>query len=233
MSAQMRPGRAIFGGTFNPPHIGHFRLAVEAREALGNLVKGVEMVPCARPPHKSGENLLPFAMRCALLDACMKPLPWMTCNRMEALREGPSYTVDTLEACRAAEPGTELYFLLGGPDYRALTSWRRGLELSALCNFVVMPRGDMAAADFDVVTRRLWPDAVECPTAALRGGRCMELPGGGMAHFLPLPWLAVSASRIRELWLAGRSVEYLVPTAALRILERERDMVSEIWGKGA
>ena len=61
----------------------------------------------------------------------------------------------------------------------------------------------------------------------------MELPGGGMAHFLPLPWLAVSASRIRELWLAGRSVEYLVPTAALRILERERDMVSEIWGKGA
>ena len=59
-----RPGRAILGGSFNPPHVGHLRLAVEAREALSHLVQGVDLVPCAQPPHKNNKNNL--AMKAAV-----------------------------------------------------------------------------------------------------------------------------------------------------------------------
>ena len=223
-----RPGRAILGGSFNPPHVGHLRLAVEAREALGDLVRGVDMVPCAQPPHKTTGHLLPFELRAAMLEAALAPLPWLRCNRLEALRDGPSYTWDTLQAYRAAEPDTDFYFLLGSPDFSLLPTWHRGLELPRLCHFVVVPRGDLTAEEFTDMTSALWPEAREHPPV-LPGGRCMALPGGGLAHFLPLPWLAVSASRIRELWLAGRSVDYLVPRAALNLLQSHRQAIAAHW----
>ncbi|MSS28637.1 nicotinate (nicotinamide) nucleotide adenylyltransferase [Desulfovibrio sp. PG-178-WT-4] len=223
-----RPGRAILGGSFNPPHVGHLRLAVEAREALGHLVQGVDLVPCAQPPHKKTGNLLPFELRAAMLEAALAPLPQLRCNRLEALRDGPSYTWDTLRAYHAAEPGTDFYFLLGSPDFALLPTWQRGLELPRLCHFVVVPRGDLTPDEFMDMTRALWPTASEHPSA-LPGGVCMALPGGGLAYFLPLPWLAVSASRIRELWLAGRSVDYLVPEAALNLLRTHRQAIAAHW----
>ena len=63
----------------------------------------------------------------------------------------------------------------------------------------------------------------------LPGGGCMALPGGGVAHFLDVPWLAVSASRVRQLWLAGRSVDFLVPDAALQILHDNAHTVRQHW----
>lgn len=222
------PGLAVLGGSFNPPHVGHLRLAVEAREALGDLISRVDLVPSAQPPHKKNQHLLPFELRAAMLEAAAGPLPWLRCNRLESLREGPSYTWDTLRAYHAAEPGTSLYFLLGSPDFALLPTWHRGLELPALCNFVVVPRGEQSAEEFMDTARALWPRA-EARPPLLPDSACMALPGGGLAHFLPLPWLAVSASRIRELWLAGRSVEYLVPDAALGLLQAYRRTALKHW----
>ncbi|WP_297847842.1 nicotinate (nicotinamide) nucleotide adenylyltransferase [uncultured Desulfovibrio sp.] len=223
-----RPGRAILGGSFNPPHVGHLRLAVEAREALSHLVQGVDLVPCAQPPHKNNKNILPFELRATMLEAALAPLPWLRCNRLEALRDGPSYTWDTLQAYRAAEPDTDFYFLLGSPDFALLPTWRRGLELPRVCHFVVVPRGDLTPQQFTDMTRTLWPAARPHPSP-LPGGLCMALPGGGLAHFLPLPWLDVSSSRIRELWLAGRSVDYLMPEAALNLLQTHRQSIAACW----
>ena len=69
-------------------------------------------------------------------------------NRVEALRQGPSYTWDTLCAYREAEPQSELYFILGSPDFALLSTWHRGLELPKLCHFVVVPRKGHTAGDF-------------------------------------------------------------------------------------
>ena len=162
------------------------------------------------------------------LEAALAPLPWLRCNRLEALRDGPSYTWDTLQAYRAAEPDTDFYFLLGSPDFALLPTWRRGLELPRVCHFVVVPRGDLTPQQFTDMTRTLWPAARPHPSP-LPGGLCMALPGGGLAHFLPLPWLDVSSSRIRELWLAGRSVDYLMPEAALNLLQTHRQSIAACW----
>ena len=229
-SASPPPGRAILGGSFNPPHVGHLRLAIEAREALGGLVQGVDLVPCAVPPHKAAGDMLPFDLRAAMVEACIAGVADLRCNRLESQRQGPSYTWDTLLAYRAAEPDTALYFILGSPDFAQLDTWRNGLELPRLCHFVVVPRKGHSASDFVDAARGLWPEANEC-SPLLEGGPCMALPGGGLAHFLPLPWLAVSASRVRQLWLAGRNVDFLVPEAALRVLREHGQSVRECWLK--
>lgn len=224
-------GKAILGGSFNPPHVGHLRLAIEAREALGDLVQGVDMVPCAVPPHKAQRGMLPFELRADMVEACAQGLPWLRCNRVEGLRQGPSYTWDTLCAYREAEPDSELYFILGSPDFAMLSTWRNGLDLPRLCHFVVVPRKGHTPANFVAAAKALWPDAVERPPL-LPTGPCMALPGGGLAHFLSVPWLAVSASRVRQLWIAGRNVDFLVPHAALQILRNNAQTVRRHWLEG-
>ena len=88
-TASPPPARALLGGSFNPLHVGHLRLAIEAREALGDLVQGVDMIPCAVPPHKAQSGMLPFELRARMVEACAATLPWLRCNRVEALRQGP------------------------------------------------------------------------------------------------------------------------------------------------
>ena len=229
-AASPPPGRAILGGSFNPLHVGHMRLAIEAREALGDLVQGVDMIPCAVPPHKAQLGMLPFELRAGMVEACAQNLPWLRCNRIESQRQGPSYTWDTLSAYREAEPGTALYFILGSPDFALLATWRRGLELPRLCHFVVVPRKGDTEGDFVAAATALWPQAQQRPPL-LPSCACMALPGGGLAHFLPVPWLAVSASRVRQLWLAGRNVDFLVPDAALQILQDNSQTVRQHWLK--
>ena len=227
-TASPPPGMALLGGSFNPPHVGHLRLAIEAREALGDLVQCVDMVPCAVPPHKAQSGMLPFDLRASMVEACAASIPWLRCNRVEAQRQGPSYTWDTLRACREAEPRTELYFILGSPDFALLSTWHPGLQLPSLCNFVVVPRKGHTANDFVAAAQALWPSARQ-RQPVLPGCVCVCLPGGGLAHFLDVPWLAVSASRVRKLWLAGRNVDFLVPGAALQILHNNALTVRQHW----
>ena len=229
-TASPPPGRALLGGSFNPPHVGHLRLAIEARDALGDLVQCVDMVPCAVPPHKAQSGMLTFDLRASMVEACAASIPWLRCNRVEAQRQGPSYTWDTLRACREAEPHTELYFILGSPDFALLSTWHRGLELPSLCNFVVVPRKGHSANDFVAAAQALWPSARQ-RQPMLPGCVCVCLPGGGLAHFLDVPWLAVSASRVRQLWLAGRNVDFLVPDAALQILQNNSQTVRQHWSE--
>lgn len=222
------PGRAILGGSFNPPHVGHLRLAIEVREALGSLVDRLELMPCANPPHKSARGLLPFALRADMVRAAIRGLPGIKLNTEEGQRQGLSYTWDTLSVFRAREPERPLYFVLGTPDFSLLHTWHRGLELPRRCHFVVVPRGERDHGFFVAAARRLWPAAEE-HAPVLPGSHCMVLPGGGLAHYVPLPWLAVSASRIRQRWLAGRNVDYLMPQAVEALLRLRREEVVRHW----
>ena len=221
------PGRAILGGSFNPPHIGHLRLAIEARECLGDLVNGVDLVPCAVPPHKDAKGLLPFGLRADMVQACTDTLPWLACNRLEEQRQGPSYTWDTLVTYKAQAPQRPLYFILGNMDFAQLPLWHRGLELPTLCHFVVVAREE--ARPFAAVVREAWPEAQE-RAPLLPGCPCLALPGGGLAHFLPLPRLDVSSSQIRRLWLAGRCVDFLLPEPVLQMLHAHASEIREHWG---
>ncbi|HJA78143.1 MAG TPA: nicotinate (nicotinamide) nucleotide adenylyltransferase [Candidatus Desulfovibrio intestinavium] len=222
------PGRALLGGSFNPPHVGHLRLAIEVREALGGLVDMLDLVPCGNPPHKEPDSLLPFALRAEMTRAAVRGLSGIGVSEEEGSRRGRSYTWDTLSGYRQALPGRELYFVIGMPDFAQIHTWHRGLELPRLCHFVVVARGEQTDAPFREAARRLWPDACSVPPL-LPQSSCMALPGGGLAHYLPLPWLAVSASRIRRRWLDGLNVDFLIPRAVDELLRIRHKEVAEHW----
>lgn len=276
-------GIAILGGSFNPLHTAHLRLAIEVHEHLGCVLSRVDLLPCANPPHKRAEGLLPFALRLEMLRAATAAWPWMCCNPLEGERESPSWTWDTLGIYRERHPGRGLYFVLGSEDYANLATWKRGLDLDTRCTLVVLPRVEAANWDFARVTRSLWPSAMPAAvawaggqgngrpqgpgTGAPDGSGCRAAeavspagPAGapeadperwesaqalardhalscmwtGRGHVLCLdvPWLNISATDIRRRWLAGRSLDLLVPAPAVEVMERRREILLAHWKRG-
>ena len=129
----------IFGGSFNPVHRGHLKLA---RAALSKLrLDKIVFVPSRRSPLKKKEDLLPAALRVKLLRSALKDQKRFFISLCEIQRKGPSYTVDTLKAFkRKWGKGTELFFLSGADTLKGLSRWKSLDEIFKLCRFVVMTR---------------------------------------------------------------------------------------------
>lgn len=194
------PGRlGILGGTFDPIHHGHLAIAEEAREALG--LERVLFIPAAEPPHKAGRRIAPAADRFAMVELAIAGNPAFAVSRMELDREGPSYSVDTVEAlaaeARAAGREPDLVFVMSGETLLELPTWRQPARLLDLCRIAVVPRGGH-----------------ETPDAVWLG---VHFPGRVQRFaILPGPLLAVSGSVVRARAAAGRSIRYLVPDAVAR-----------------
>jgi nicotinate-nucleotide adenylyltransferase len=232
-NAHAEPLLLIYGGSFNPPHSGHLRLALECAEVLRPA--SCLFVPCAVPPHKEGHNLLPFELRVALLRAALADLgPDGVCpfavNEVERERPGPSYTADTLEILAARYPGLRPVFVMGSDDYRQLGEWRRGRSIPDLADVAVLPRDGEGAAAFAEQTLRLRPDALPAPRPTARDIQAeFALPGGSVIRLLAVPRLEISSSLVRERFLAGRDLSFLVPPGALRLMLEKRSDIRRIW----
>ncbi|MDR2050253.1 MAG: nicotinate (nicotinamide) nucleotide adenylyltransferase [Deltaproteobacteria bacterium] len=222
-------GAALLGGSFNPLHFGHLRLAVEVFEALRP--ERLEFVPCANPPHKRREKLLPFALRYAMLREALAACPHFQVNPLEAEMPAPSFTCAMLRAYRERHDGTRLYFILGSEDFSGLDSWKDWRELPRLATLVVAARQGGDKDEFRSAVRRFWPEAEgaeEWPDAG--DEPAFVLPGGGKVSYLPLPRLDINASLLRARWLAGRSIDFFTPDAVLEFLDRQADTVRAYWG---
>lgn len=252
------PRIGILGGTFNPVHNGHLRLAVEVGEALG--LERVLLTPCALPPHKSGNGLLPFELRVALLREAVRGVPMLEVNTLEGELDGPSYTWVSLtewhrrrgaafRADESVEPGRRPFFMMGAESFAALDSWRRGLELPKLAHLLMVPRGGDELALFRESIRRFWPGSLPegAGTDGHREGQgadrdadapqfqreTVNLAGnaasGGACSFLPVPRLDISSTFVRQRWRAGRGLAGLLPEGVLALMERERAVLEETW----
>lgn len=181
----------VFGGSFDPPHLGHLAVAEAAREALG--LDLVLFVPAPRPPHKPGAPLAPISDRLDLLRAAVADNPAFAASDAEARRPGPSYSADTLEELHHEYPGAELFCLVGSDTAVQLQTWHDPPRL-------------FAAAAFAVLVRPGWPE--ERVAAWWRAQ-----PSDLRPHLVvvPAPGLDVSATDVRRRLASGRSVRYLVP----------------------
>jgi nicotinate-nucleotide adenylyltransferase len=217
---------ALFGGSFNPVHYGHLRLAVEVLEALRP--DRLDFIPCANPPHKSGRALLPFSMRVKILREICAGYREFCVNTLEADRTGASYTKDTLAEYKKNYPAEELYFILGSEDFALLDTWRYWRMLPAFATLLVVPRQGVEEAEFIEHVTSFWPEAAlmeNLPDFAHAGYAC----GAGQVLYMPLPRLDINASLLRRRWMDGRRIDFWAPSAVIRELEEQRDLVEKHW----
>jgi len=206
----------VLGGTFDPIHLGHLRLAEEAREALG--LGGLRLIPAGRPPHR-GEPGSTAEDRLAMARLAIAGNPALQIDDGEVRAQQKSYTVLTLERLRAeVGPRRPLVLILGADAFEGLPTWHRWQEIFGLAHIAVANRPGYAPHG------RRWPatlspeldaacrDRHTADPAALRAA-----PAGRVIPFDMTP-LAISASLIRDLVRNGHSARYLLPDSVLEYI---------------
>jgi nicotinate-nucleotide adenylyltransferase len=143
----------VFGGTFDPPHIGHLIAAQDAKSALG--LDRVIFVPAAVPPHKRDDTVSAPGTRLAMVQAAIAGADGFEVDDLELRRGGPSWTVDTLRELAARLPGSELFLLIGSDQYAEFESWREPDVIRQLAKVAVLTRENGAGQAAGVHTVRV------------------------------------------------------------------------------
>jgi len=196
----------LFGGTFDPIHNGHLRLAEEAREALA--LAGVCFIPAGNPPHRNAPRT-PAGHRLEMVRRAIAGNPAFSCDDGEVRGTGRSYTVLTLERLRAAHGDRPLVLLLGADAFAGLATWHRWREITGLAHVAVATRAGHASDALPTALREALGDRIGDDPAALRAA-----PAGAIVRFDMTP-LAISATEIRAMLGNGRSPRYLLPDSVV------------------
>ena len=186
----------IMGGTFDPVHVGHLIVAQDVLDALD--LDRILLVPAARPPHKSHEDLAPAALRARMVRSAVEDDPRFQVSDLELKRAGVSYTVDTLEELRDQHPEAELHLILGADQWADFGHWHKPRRIAELARLVLMTREGDRPSEVD---------------AGFTDGPPPEF------RELRVTRVEISSSRIRERLRAGRAVRYLVSEPVHRIIE--------------
>lgn len=153
----------LFGGTFDPPHLGHFLAAVDAAEALA--LDRLVWVPAATQPLKAGEAVTEVSHRLEMTRLTVAGDPRFSVDAMEVERGGLSFTIDTLRAFRERQSDVALFLLLGADAAALLPKWREPEAIRALAEVVVLTRGEVglvpSAGERMLATRRVDVSATE------------------------------------------------------------------------
>lgn len=225
MNAARSPERedatlGVFGGTFNPIHLGHLRAAEEVAEALG--LDRVLFVPSADPPHKGGlaQPLAPAKERLAWVHAAVTDNPRFGVDALELDRTGPSFTVHTLEAIGARIAPARPVFLIGDEAFVELGTWSEPERVLALAHFAVMRRPGTERARTKGRLRDWLPPALAAGLEFAADGRsARHRMSGTQLREVPIEGLDVSSTSLRKRLREGRSTRYLIPEAARVAIE--------------
>ena len=185
----------IFGGTFDPIHLGHLIVAEQCREQ-GRLDQ-VLFIPAARPPHKNDQELTAYAQRVEMLALALSGNPAFRIDEREKDRPGPSFTVDTLAQLHALHDDAELFLIVGSDTLRDLPQWHEPVRILELAGLLVPPRPGASILGAEEVKQSLaLPDSFP-----LRYQVC------------DIPLIDIASRDLRRRIADGRSVRYLLPRA--------------------
>ena len=191
----------VYGGSFDPPHMGHLVLAQAARDALR--LDRVLWLPAGDPWQKTGaadRRVTEAAHREAMVRAAIAHQPGFVLDRREIERAGPSYTIDSVRELQQEHPDAAVFLIIGQDQYERLSSWREGRELLTRVTLAVAGRDGRSAAtprDLMMVWHRVEP--------------------------IPMPPMAVSATEIRASIGAGATAMSLVPDMVPAVVARYID----------
>ncbi len=190
-----RPRRlGVFGGTFDPPHIGHLTVARQLvdKDDLDEVV----WIPARIPPHKRHRRIAPAGLRVEMGRAATDGVEGQVVSDLELAREGPSYTVETLRALRSEYPDVDPVLILGADQFAELSTWREPEEVARLARLWVLEREGETPRDVDPGVDVEWTSA--------------QVSG-----------VDVSSSEIRRRIGEGEPFRHLVPEGVFEVIERE------------
>jgi nicotinate-nucleotide adenylyltransferase len=191
----------IFGGTFDPPHLGHLILAAEAQYSLA--LDKLLFVLTPDPPHKQGRRITPAEDRLAMLEAALADNPSFTLSRVEIDRPGPHFSVDTVRLLRQEYPDDRLVYLMGGDSLRELPeNWHTPEQFVAECDELGVMRRPRDLIDLEDLEAKL--------------------PGlSAKVRFVDAPLLDIASRQIRARAREGRPYRYYLSPAVCEVI-RER-----------
>jgi nicotinate-nucleotide adenylyltransferase len=197
----------ILGGTFNPIHLAHLRIAEEVQHACD--LDRLLFIPAAEPPHKDVAGQVSFEHRLAMVQAAILDYPKFQVSDLEIRRSGKSFSVDTLEILRKQDPQGERYFIVGLDSYCDIASWKDFTRIFSLSHLVVMTRPGVELSD-----------PLEPLPVAAREDFCYDSEAEIIRHksgnnviFLKETYLNISSTKIRQMLNTGQSIRHLVAPA--------------------
>jgi nicotinate-nucleotide adenylyltransferase len=195
----MHATTGIYGGTFDPPHLGHLILAAEALSQLR--LRRLLWVLTPDPPHKPDRPITPLPHRLAMLQRAIAQTPGFALSTVEIERPGPHYTIETLEKLRMQSPETDFVLLIGGDSLRDLPTWHRPQDIVTACRYLGVMRRPGDSMQLDALER------------ALPGLR-------EKVRFIESPRLEISSSAIRQRIAEGGHYRYYLPESVYDYIQQ-------------
>jgi nicotinate-nucleotide adenylyltransferase len=188
----------IFGGTFDPPHLGHLILAAEARAQLG--LERLLWVLTPDPPHKQGQSIAPLEQRLDMVKLAIADDPQFEISSVELDRPGPHYALDTVQILAGQNPGVNLIYLMGGDSLRDLPHWHRPADFISAYHLIGVMRRPEDAVELGVLEE--------------------SLPGlAAKVRFVDAPLLEIAAHEIRNRIAEGRPFRYFLPEPVYKYID--------------
>lgn len=188
----------LFGGTFDPPHLGHLILASEAQSQLE--LTRLLWILTPEPPHKQDQVITATEHRLAMVKLAIQDNPSFELSRVELDRPGPHFTLDTVHIIAEQNPDAEIVPIIGGDSLRDLPTWHEPKELLYACHWVGVMRRPSDEANLEALER--------------------ELPGiSSKVHYVDAPLLEIASRDIRSRIALGESVRYYLPQPVYKYIE--------------
>ena len=188
----------LFGGTFDPPHLGHLILASEAQDQLELTRLLWTLTP--EPPHKQDQPITSIEHRLAMVNLAIEDNPSFELSHVELDRPGPHYTLDTVRIVAEQNPNAEIVPIIGGDSLSDLPTWHRPKELLYACHWVGVMRRPGELANLEALERKL--------------------PGiSSKVHYVDAPLLEIASREIRSRIAEGRPFRYYLPPSVYEYIK--------------
>ncbi len=198
----------LFGGTFNPLHNGHIQVISHVRNAFG--IDRIHLIPSAVPPHKSFQNLAPARDRFDMIYKTVASIPGLCASDLELRRTGPSFTIDTIKQfIDAADPGIELYFILGTDAFFDMDTWKQTCDIFEKINIIIMTRAGEKRRSREIAD--FLASQVPCPHRFNEASMTFYHPELKSVYICKTPEIQISSTLIRQRVKNNQSIHSLVP----------------------
>ncbi len=207
---------AVLGGTFDPVHNGHLAIAEAVRAELDC---DILFIPAFLPPHKLTYSITDFQDRLAMLQLAVEAQPGFFISDIEALRQGPSYSIDTLRALKPAlAEKTELFFIIGMDSFNEFSCWKCFEQFLDYAHLVVVGRPDQCDASVAQVVSRDFGDYAARGTESIWQSK--QRPG--LIYSVTMEPVDISSTRLRRMQAGGELIATHVPAQVAEYIETRR-----------